>query len=577
MSKPRNRHNAAVSHTKKQGSGPPGAQAPMEPPDTAGGKTERPFGGWYDWIFLAVVFLLVVVVRVRLLSFPLERDEGEYAYLGQLILHGIPPYEMAYNMKLPGTYFMYALIMSLFGQTTTGIHLGLMVMNCITILLVYKLGSKMTGSLAGALAACAYGVLSLDSSVLGFAGHATHFVVFWAMAGLLVLLYALEKDRLRLYFAAGVLLCLSFIMKQPGVFFVIFGAAHIVAHGLEGGRPARTRMLFGLGAFLGGVMAILSIMVVYLYAAGVFEKFWFFTFVYSFKYGTQVPLSMVTYSFMASFPGVMDGFVFIWVFAAFGVVALFLHPGLKGKRLPISLFVACSFLTVCPGFYFRRHYFITFLPAVSLLAGIFVDYIDAQTAHALGSSLSARRALSGCVALAVFVPTVVIGAMQHNEYLFEEDPVTLCRTIYGSNPFPESTEIAKFIAARTAKTDTIAVIGSEPQIYFYSGRRSATGYIYAYGLMEIHEYSLTMQKEMAAEIERSNPKLIVFVRVPTSWLARPESEKFIFQWAEAYVPKHYDVAGIVDIFPNGTIYKWDGEARGYKPRSSIGLVVFRRR
>lgn len=35
---------------------------------------------------------------------PLERDEGEYAYAGQLMLQGIPPYQLAYNMKLPGTY-----------------------------------------------------------------------------------------------------------------------------------------------------------------------------------------------------------------------------------------------------------------------------------------------------------------------------------------------------------------------------------------------------------------------------------------------------------------------------------------
>jgi len=33
---------------------------------------------------------------------------GEYAYAGQLILQGVPPYKEAYNMKLPGTYAAYA-------------------------------------------------------------------------------------------------------------------------------------------------------------------------------------------------------------------------------------------------------------------------------------------------------------------------------------------------------------------------------------------------------------------------------------------------------------------------------------
>jgi hypothetical protein len=75
---------------------------------------------WITTAGLLVVALatigLVVYVRVRLASIPLERDEGEYAYAGQLILDGIPPYVLAYNMKFPGTYYAYAALM-VFGQT----------------------------------------------------------------------------------------------------------------------------------------------------------------------------------------------------------------------------------------------------------------------------------------------------------------------------------------------------------------------------------------------------------------------------------------------------------------------------
>ena len=47
------------------------------------------------WIFLAVIVLgLVVTIRIRLFGIPLERDEGEYAYAGQLMLQGIPPYKL---------------------------------------------------------------------------------------------------------------------------------------------------------------------------------------------------------------------------------------------------------------------------------------------------------------------------------------------------------------------------------------------------------------------------------------------------------------------------------------------------
>ena len=76
------------------------------------------------WIILVVAMAFSALVRWRLAEFPLERDEGEYAYAGQLLLEGIPPYCLAYNMKLPGTYLAYAGLMAVFGETTVGIHFG---------------------------------------------------------------------------------------------------------------------------------------------------------------------------------------------------------------------------------------------------------------------------------------------------------------------------------------------------------------------------------------------------------------------------------------------------------------------
>ena len=56
------------------------------------------------YLILAAIFILFSYVRIRLASFPLERDEGGYAYFGRLILHGIPPYQQAYDIKFPGIF-----------------------------------------------------------------------------------------------------------------------------------------------------------------------------------------------------------------------------------------------------------------------------------------------------------------------------------------------------------------------------------------------------------------------------------------------------------------------------------------
>src|SRR2546430_9559777 len=113
------------------------------------------------WIVVAVMVALSLFVRFRLRDLPLERDEGEYAYAGQLMLQGVPPYKEAYNMKLPGTYAAYAVIMAVFGQTPSGIHIGLALVNAASIILIYFLGRKILDETTGIAAAVAFGLLSL--------------------------------------------------------------------------------------------------------------------------------------------------------------------------------------------------------------------------------------------------------------------------------------------------------------------------------------------------------------------------------------------------------------------------------
>src|ERR1700744_5993439 len=114
---------------------------------------------WTAWLMVAIV-ALVAAVRLHLLTISLERDEGEYAYMGQLILQGVPPYEIAYNMKFPGTYLGYACFMSLFGETPAGIHLGVTIMTTATALMLFWLGKKMLDDVTGSIAASSYAILA---------------------------------------------------------------------------------------------------------------------------------------------------------------------------------------------------------------------------------------------------------------------------------------------------------------------------------------------------------------------------------------------------------------------------------
>ncbi|HWR59339.1 MAG TPA: glycosyltransferase family 39 protein [Thermodesulfovibrionales bacterium] len=560
-------------------------------------------GRWRRWVFLGLIILFVVFVRVRLSEFPLERDEGEYAYMGQLMLQGIPPYLSAYNMKFPGTYAMYAIIMSIFGQTIQGIHFGLMIVNCVTILLVFLLARKYVSENAALAAGAAYALLSLSSTVLGFAAHATHFVVLPTLGGVLLLLVALRDNKVHAYVLSGVLFGLALLMKQPGFFFFLFGATYIIYHHFFSAKDLMSeapqvslpldpplsslnsrgeqrvvasdhanslkRLIFNLFTFAAGGVAPLFITVVFLYAAGAFDKFWFWTIEYASEYATQIPESGVLGAFYESVSEVTEGFLFLWIMAISGLIVMFSYKGMRGRRFFIALFAFFSFLTICPGFHFRRHYFITLLPAIALLIGVFVDWADFRAAALL------KTKQMKFIGIGIFLLSAGVGIAAQRSYLFEENPMKLPAIIYGENPFPESLAISRFIKSQSAETDRVAVFGSEPQIFFYSKRHSATGYIYVYGLMESHPYAMQMQKEMIREVESSNPKFIVVVVIATSWLMRSGSEKYILGWLNRYIRDNYTLVGLADIIsPDLTIYRWHRDSREYAIRSRHHVLVY---
>jgi hypothetical protein len=87
-----------------------------------------------------------------------------------------------------------------------------------------------------------------------------------------------------------------------------------------------------------------------------------------------------------------------------------------------------------------------------------------------------------------------------------------------------------------------------------------------------------MQDEMRGEIEAAHPAYIVFVTTPTSWLARPGSDRGILIWANRYLETCYDVVGIAERLPDGeSVLRWDAEAGSYQPRSREVVYTLRRR
>jgi len=555
-----------------------------------------------SWTLLAVALIFAVYVRVRLREFPLERDEGEFAYAGQLILQGVPPYQLAYNMKLPGTYLAYAALMAVFGQTTSGIHLGLLAVNLATIVLLYRFVRELFDPFSAGMAAVAYSILSVSPAMLGMAAHATHFVAFFGLAGTYLLWRHLQSGRWWQAFASGLLMGIAFLMKQQGVFLMVFGGGLLLLLGLRLAAYPRKRLPVALGLYALAALLPYGLTCFWLWRAGVWEKFWFWTVEYASKYVQNVPLSLAWTSLLQNGWGVV-----VPPNWPLGLAALLGIPGVAvlgrgkpGTRIFVFGFLIFSFLCVCPGFYFRSHYFIVMLPAVAMLAGVgcrllwdlasgrfWARSAGATAAGGRNPSPAAARQkrrhfkptdiespagnLSGFGPLPMLAALVFFAAFLGNVWLqraffFSWDSELACRLVYMGNPFVECPAIADYFKQKTKPDDTIAVLGSEPEIFFDARRRSATGYIYTYGLMEDQPLAKGMQEEMISEIEAAKPKYIVFANVRCSWLPVPSSETEVLRWSGEYLNRNYQIAGILEPrSPLQTESFWDNELAKYQP------------
>ena len=524
------------------------------------------------WIYLLLMVILLgsIVLRFHLLPIPLERDEGEYAYAGQLILQGIPPYVQLYNMKMPGIYLAYAIILSVFGETPTAIHTGLLFVNLTTILLLFLFTRKLFDDLTALTAAAAFTILSVNPFVHGVFAHAEHFVLLFVMASLLLLLNGLNRSQLCWMFLSGFFSGIAFLMKQPAASFTGLSITFILINDLFRNRPPSARVFVKPMTFMAGVLVPLGLTGLFFFSIGILDKFLFWTFTYAREY---VSLTRPAFGFAdlkISLTNIFKYSYILCILAITGVFSLLLNKKEYENHIFIFLMTIFSILSITPGFHFREHYFILVLPVASILVALALKSLHDHLAW-LNASLK-KPLITAIILLVLFFSILPV-----QSYLFSMTPFEALRLTHTLNPFPESLAIAQYIKENSQPSDKIAVIGSEPQIYFYARRQAATGYIYMYPLMEPQRFSLDMQREMIREIESAKPKYLVFVNITTSWLVKPGSDPLIFNWFYDYVSKYYQCKGLVELISSSvTNYRWNNDVHSCSSSLPLWISIYKR-
>ncbi len=526
----------------------------------------------FAWVGLAVVMLITLIIRWKFINVPFERDEGTYAYFGQLVLDGKIPYVDFYEMKLPGIYYCYALLVAIFGATLKGMHIGMLVVNLATIYFMFKVAWLWFNRTTAAVVALAFSFLSLNPFASGFTTQSEHLVAFFVSAGLLVLLQGLEKESMKHYFFSGILLSCSLLVKQNGAFFMLFGGLAVTGHymlnkSLDWKSAFVSGSIFTIGSIL--PIAIVSGIIA---SQGAWDEFIYWVYTYPQSYVGGIDWEPQGKSLFNHAYTNISGNIMWLIYLAFGGLALTMFTKQSWhKKLMLLLFFALSFLSITPGLRFYGHYWLYLMPAVAVAIGSCVYAVNE-----LAQKYSRSQYLKH-IGFAIFAVTFVHHWMQQSDdariinYYTSPDETNILRTVYGQNPFPEAKIIGDLIKEHSAPEDKIAVFGSEPQIFFYSDRRGVSKHNYVAYIVDKTPEAIEFQREFIADVEDAMPKFLVYFRHPVSWLTQAEADKTIFGWFDNFANKNYDLVGITQVLgPNQLFHKWG------KQEAVVALQDFRK-
>jgi hypothetical protein len=523
------------------------------------------------WIAAAVVFF---AFRLPFLELPLERDEGEYAYIAQRWLAGgFVPYRDAFDQKPPGVFATYAAALVLGGESVRAIRLFHLAWMAATALLLGRLGARLAGPLAGAFAAFAFAALGASPTLLGPTANTEMFLCLPMLASLLAYLRAREDGRLGLFLAAGALAGATVLFKQVAALFVLFALGLALQHppAARGapGSPTRARVAL---AFAAGVLLAAAPVALYFAATRSLGALLDATVVHNLDYSTSVPVVQGMQTLARELGRQAASFAPTWLLAGLALVtplALDLE-----RRWLLGLWLAVCFAALSVGFYYREHYFVLALPPLCVLAG-------AGAAAVLRRVGGARPGLVPVAGLGLLAWIAAPPALA-NRWAWTETPVEISRRLYGRNPFPESPEVARLVREACAPDESVLVLGSEPQILFHAGRRSATRYIITYPLAGGDARASLRQKEAIDELRRAPPGCVVVVRIPSSHGPGERPPRLLFREATKRVRSGHRLEAVWIAEADGLGYRLltgdAARAHGDRPRrrDAAAIALYRR-
>lgn len=491
---------------------------------------------------IALMYAYTVAVGLGSLLWPLGRDQGIFAWAGDVLLRGGVPFADAWDVKGVATYYTFAISQFFFGRTLWGIRVLDLVFLVVTCLCLYRFFRRRTGEFAAHI-----GVIFFSLFYLARGYWSTAQPDGWGSMLVIISLVLILKphgvtrrDRV----LAGILIGIASLYK---LLYVGFLLPLMVYECLD---PERRRAISfeRLGPLLLGCTGVVGASLLVLFAQGALDDFLDIQLGFNRVVHTQSfdwTLKMSARRFARFF----DYFWWTLPFAGIGLYGLWRREGRLARALLVLVFVSVACIVVQNKYYgyhwhpFRMSLLVLLGFGVSQIL-LFAEKLGSQRVVGSGAeSASATRQWAangvriGCIAalISVFVffrPE--LNRMGWSALVTRSTPVEdyykSYKSIYNwSFKFFTNMRVAEYIAAHSQAGDSLLVWGFEPMINFLTGMPAPTRFGYNYPLVARQEAAFTARyrAEFLMDMRAAPPTYIVVGVGDQNSLLKKSSRKLL--------------------------------------------------
>jgi hypothetical protein len=474
-------------------------------------------------MWLGLGLFAVFIFALPCVSNPIGRDQATYAVIGRGLLHGQALYKDLWDNKPPGIFFIFAAVVRVFGSVMWSVGVVDILWLLAISVLIFDFARR---HLDVAPAVVAVIVNAAWHTAAGYwnAAQPETFLTLFVLAAYLLIARTGGDSKSRLL-CSGVLFASAFWVKYNAVAFLplLLLVPFIDFEPLDAARrKLRLRIPFrrwvaAIGWFAAGGALVSAIILTYFALAHSWGEFLQEQFVILPRY-SHLALTRTPHYFAWAGERIAR-WLGMWTVAAFfAAVILAWKRRLLGAAAP-TLVAAALALEIR----YQPYYFETCYPFFALIWGyLFVEAfrgfkILAQTCRS--RNWNAARilvwiAFADLIALCLPVSAVTLAVRYKALAAWTRDRGRFYENYIwpgAAEHFRDALHVVDFLRRHPAPPDGIYVWGNEPLIYFLSGHRPPTRFVW--NLELIAPWSLPeWRQELVASLHKSRPMYIIIAR-----------------------------------------------------------------